>query len=137
MPIYPEIKRAEGTFIRTHDPDTFIESITPTEDEFAPVIVYVQFSTRKRWKQTGNCNRCGIGDFNLHDDGSMDFGNYNITVEPGKIVGEMDSVLDADYDTRLDYVCTPDYDRLARKQAAELGIPYVCGLRFETLKWIY
>lgn len=137
MPIYPEVTRAEGTFKRTSDPDTFIESFTPTADPFAPEIIYVQFKGKRRWKMWGNCNRCGIADFNLHEDGSMDFGDYNIIVESGKLVGEIDSVKDLDYDTRLDYPCTPDYDRLTRKQSAELGLPYVCGLRFEPLKWIY
>lgn len=137
MPIYPKITRAEGKFKRTHCPSTLIESITPTEDEFAPVIVYVQFKAKRRWKMWGNCNSCGIGDFNLHEDGSIDFGDYNIELQPGKKVGEANSVRDLDYKTRLDYPCTPDYDRLARRQAAELGIPYACGLQFEPLPWIY
>ena len=137
MPIYPEVIRAEGKFKRTDDPDTFIESFTPTDDPNAPIIIYVQFKTKRRWKMWGNCNRCGIADFNLHEDDSMDFGDYNIIVEPRKRVGQVNSVLDLDYATRLDYPCTPEYDRLARRQAASMRIPYVCGLRFEELEWIY
>lgn len=137
MPIYPKITRAEGTFIRTHDPDTFIESIAQTNDPMAPKIVYVQFKGKRRWRQTGNCNSCGIADFNLHEDGSFDFGVYNITLESGKNIGEVDSVKDVDYATRLDYPCIPEYDTQMRKQAASMGIPYVCGLRFKSLPWIY
>jgi hypothetical protein len=137
MPVYPEITRPEGTFKQTHDPDTLIESFIVTADPLAPDIIYVQFKHQRRWEQTGNCNACGIADFNLSRDGSMDFGTYNITVESGKTVGEVDSVKDVDFATRLDYPCTPDYDGFGRRQATELGIPYVCGLRFKPLPWIY
>ena len=137
MPIYPEITRAEGTFKRTTDPDAFIESLTPTADPMAPEIIYVVFKEQRRWKQTGNCNRCGIADVDGIVDGTVLFGGYNIVLEPGKRVGEVDSVRDLDYATRLDYVCAPNYDRLMRKQAASMGMPYVCGLRFQELVWIY
>lgn len=137
MPIYPEVTRAEGKFIETVDPDTFIESFTPTADPDAPEIIYVQFKGKRRWKMWGNCNRCGIADFNMEEDFSINFGDYNIKLESGKRVGEINSVVDLDYDTRLDYPCTPDYARLTRMQAADMGIPYVCGLRFQELEWIY
>jgi len=138
-PIYPRISKPEGDFFETEDPWTFIESITwpDSQEPEAPVIVYVQFKGQRRWRMMGNCNRCGIGDFSLHRDGSIDFGDYNISLESGKTIGEVNSVRDQDYDTRRDYPCTPEYDRLGRKQAAIMGIPYVCGLRFEELDWIY
>ena len=138
-PVYPRISKPEGDFFETADPWTFIESITWSDarEPEAPDIVYVQFKGKRRWRMWGNCNRCGIGDFNLHEDGSIDFGDYNIELQPGKSVGEVNSVVDLDYDTRLDYPCTPEYDKQARRTAAELGVPYVCGLRFEELEWIY
>jgi len=139
MPVYPEITRAEGTFKTTHDPFTFIESFIVTADPLAPDIIYVQFIHQLRWEQTGNCNACGIADFNFAADGSgvKDFGTYNLEVESGKTIGEVDSVKDLDFATRLDYPCTPQYDRLQRGMAADMGIPYVCGLRFKSLPWIY
>jgi len=137
MPVYPEITRAEGTFKTTHDPFTFIESFIVTADPDAPEIIYVQFIHQLRWEMTGNCNRCGIADFNILADGSIDFGVHNIILESGKSIGEVNSVLDLDQATRLDYPCTPQYDRLQRGMAADMGIPYVCGLRFKPLPWIY
>lgn len=137
MPIYPEDWRAEGTFFITYDPAVLIESLTPTDDPDAPEMVYVNFSQRRRWKMWGNCNRCGIADFNGRRDGSIDFGDYNIVLEPGKRVGEANSVLDRDYATRLDYPCTPEYPVQTRKMAADIGVDYACGLRFEDLEWIY
>lgn len=137
MPVYPEVRRAEGVFKQTYDYAVLIESMTATADPEAPEMVYVNFSQKRRWKQTGNCNRCGIADFNMAADDSIDFGDYDIVLEPGKSIGEVNSVLDRSYAMRLDYPCTPEYPVQTRKMAADMGIPYVCGLRFEELEWIY
>ncbi len=143
-PIYPRISRAEGDFFETEDPWTFIESITWPDSDApdAPEIIYVQFprpgQRARRWKKWGDCYSCGIADFDgFKEDGTPDFGNYKIELVPRKQIGEKYSVIDRDYGTRKDYPCTPDYPRMGRNQAAEMGIPYVCGLKFEELSWIY
>jgi len=137
MPIYPTVVRQEGTFILTSDPHVFIESLTETNDPDAPIIIYVNFKDNRRWKMWGNCHMCGIGDF----DGTLGKDNLRLPdgfeLQPGKRIGEAGSVKDLNYNTRLDSPCTPEYDKASRTNARWLGLPYVCGFRFQELNWIY
>lgn len=136
MPVYPPVTINEQTYFRTIEAEVFIESRTGTAP--AEEFIYVNFRDRLRWKQTGDCFRCGIADFEWNNAGVAELGSNrgSIVMEPGKSIGEKLSVKDLDYATRLDIPSTPDYDRLCRKNAVEIGMPYVCGLRFEALAWV-
>ena len=132
MPVYPE-KVIDGvTYKETSDPNVMIESLVTTDDPDAPEITYRNMQSGRRWKQTGNCFSCGIADFDTGADGAR-FMVDPITMVDGKQLGEKYSVVDSTYETRKDHVCTPDYDADARANAIFLGVPYVCGLRFEEL----
>lgn len=135
MPVYPEVTIKAKVYIDTEDTGgVVIESITPTADVDAPEIVYRSFSEKKRWKQTGNCYRCGIMDFGFNPDESIRL-LPNIVLEEGKQLGEKYSVLDTTYDTRKDIPNAPGYVEAGQANAKDLGVPYICGLQFEVLPW--
>ena len=139
MPIYPPIDIEGQIYYITEDPLVFIESyhIFDVVTGEADNIVYINFRDGLRWRQTGRCNACGIGDVMFLAEGKkgkrVGAEDYIITV--GKQMGEAGSTIDPTYTTRLDSPSTPDADRLGRKMAAILGIDYGCGLTFEWLSY--
>lgn len=130
MPIYTQKKTIDGIeYIKTYEPNVYIESITGDIDTPRCEIIYKNFQDEKRWKITGSCNACGLGNLNAVDRE----GKYIIA--EGKKMGEANSTYDTDYDTRLDIPITPDAIPDFQQEARDLGVTYGCGLIGEWLNY--
>lgn len=129
MPDFTQKQTIDGIeYIKTCEPEVFIESMTNFDDDNTETI-YVNHRDRLRWKISGSCNACGLG-----NTGAVDREGKYIIAE-GKTMGEAYSTYDTDYETRLDIPITPDFVADAREEARELGVVYGCGFTGEWLTY--